>query len=187
MKKRNWAKRATVLLAVAMCIAFGASSAWAATQVVDGITWTYSVSGGNATVAGADPTTGALAIPSTLGGCPVTSIGQDAFSGFSMLTSVTIPDSVTSIGAYAFSGCTGLAGVTVPDSVKNLEEYAFYGCESLTDATILGNVTNDWNLHAYSGTGPGPFSDCTHLSSVTLGGKMEKIGNGMFMGCRNLK
>lgn len=62
----------------------------AATEVVDGITWTYIVSGGEAVVGGSygsqavsASTTGAITIPSTLGGYPVTSIGYYAFYGCS--------------------------------------------------------------------------------------------------------
>ena len=68
---------------------------------------------------------GALTIPATHNGKPVTSIGVDAFYGCTGLTSVTIPDSVTSIGEYAFGGCTGLTSVIIPNSVTSISEYAF--------------------------------------------------------------
>lgn len=61
--------------------------------------YTYSVSNGKATIT--DVTTsirGAVTIPSTLGGYPVTRIGDFAFEDCSSLTSVTIGSSVTSIG-----------------------------------------------------------------------------------------
>ena len=51
------------------------------TEIVDGIEWKYTISDGKATVgdgwssAISSSTTGAITIPSTLGGCPVTSIG----------------------------------------------------------------------------------------------------------------
>lgn len=72
------------------------------TETVNGITWTYTISNGEASVGGysspaVSPTTsGSIVVPSTLGGRPVTSIGYSAFSGCSGLTSVTIPGSVTS-------------------------------------------------------------------------------------------
>ena len=77
----------------------------AATETVNGIEWTYQVSNGKASLgngyyAPAIPSsaTGAISIPSTLGGYPVTSIGDYAFRDCDDLTSMTMPDSVTSIG-----------------------------------------------------------------------------------------
>ena len=74
-----------------------------------GITWVYSVRDGKASV-GVGPldtavpktTTGAITIPSSLGGYPVTSVGSFAFYGCNELSSVTIPDNVTSIDSRAF-------------------------------------------------------------------------------------
>lgn len=97
-----------ILPVVAVAAAFGA---WAETETVGGYTWTYRINGGTAEiyndgdVAISPEPTGAVMIPSTLGGKPVTSIGYMAFEVCSGLTSVTIPNSVTSIGDCAFSGC----------------------------------------------------------------------------------
>ena len=61
--------------------------------------YTYMVSNGEATITRCDnDASGSITIPSTLGGCPVTSIGDGAFSYCDSLTSITIPDRVTSIG-----------------------------------------------------------------------------------------
>jgi hypothetical protein len=51
---------------------------------------------------------GAVAIPTTIDGLPVTGIGDLAFSNKTNITSVTIPSSVNSIGSSAFSNCTAL-------------------------------------------------------------------------------
>jgi hypothetical protein len=56
-------------------------------------------------------TGGALILPNTINGLPVTCIGSAAFSNFTNVTSVTIPASVTNIGDSAFSGCANLVGV----------------------------------------------------------------------------
>lgn len=54
---------------------------------------------------------GAIVIPSTIYGYPVTFIGHAAFQYWDNLTSMTIPDSVTFIGPSAFTGCTNLKSV----------------------------------------------------------------------------
>ena len=102
--------------------------------------YTYTVSGGNATITGYTGAGGAIVIPSTLGGFPTVAIGTDAFYGNTSLTSVTIPNSVTSIGQGAFYSCTALTSVTIGSGVTSIGERAFYGCTSLTAITFLGLV-----------------------------------------------
>ena len=133
--------------------------AWAGTETVGDYTWTYSINGDTAEISGVSPSTGAVTIPSTLSGKPVTSIGSSAFSDCSGLTSVTIPDSVTSIGSYSFSGCNGLTSVTIPDSVTSIGNQAFYNCSGLTSVTIPNSVTN---------IGEYAFYNCSGIKSVTV-------------------
>lgn len=111
-------KKLLVMLATTFAI-----NAFAETETVDGYTWTYRIIDGgvelNGSYAGAisPKPTGAVAIPSVLGGKPVICIAMWAFSDCSGLTSVIIPDSVTSIEPNAFSRCSSLASVTIPDGM----------------------------------------------------------------------
>jgi hypothetical protein len=128
---------------------------------------------------------GAVVIPATTDGLPVTTIGEyafydngangNAFYGW-VLTSVTIGTNVTSIGDYAFEDCFSLTSVTIPNSVTSIGDGAFDGC-SLTSVTIPNSVTN---------IGGGAFSGCS-LTSVTIPDSVTNIGTGVFYGCSSLK
>jgi len=155
---------------------------FAVTETVDGITWRYQVSNGKAEIYNNDlaaiptSTTGAITIPATLGGYPITSIGSYAFRNCSGLTSVTIPGSVTSIGSYAFYGCSGLRDVVVPQYVCNNRMSSVFpsAYQSITNVIILDGVTS---IGSYA------FSGCSGLTSVTIPDSVTSIGNDAFSGC----
>ena len=183
-----------VLFAAAFC-------AQAATETVNGITWTYTVSNGKAeiysgsywTPAIPSSTTGAITIPSTLGGYPVTSIGDCAFYECSGLTSVTIPDSVTSIGDWAFYKCSGLTSVTIGNSVTSIGGFAFDGCKP-TSVTVPGSkcgidfsaVTTLVISEGTTSIKENAFSNCSSLKSVTIPESVQTIERRAFLGCTSL-
>jgi len=166
--------------------------------IVDG-QWTYIVENGGATIT-ASTATGAVTIPSVLGGYAVKKVGNYAFQGFTGLTSVTIPNSVTSIGVCAFSRCTALASVTIPNSVTSIDREAFGGCTSLTSITIPDSVTiigsqafeNCASLtsitipSSVTSIAGNTFYYCLSLASVTIPNSVTSIGNTAFMGCTSL-
>ena len=116
-------KAMKAMVAVAMVAVSFASMA--ETEVVDGITWTYTVTGDEVQIGDGSnaaiptDTAGAVVIPSELGGKPVTSLGYKSFLGCGAMTSLTIPDTVTTFG-YAMSGCDGLTSIAIPHSVTNI-------------------------------------------------------------------
>ena len=222
----KWRMHAAAILAVAVCPVLRAP---ADTETVDGVAWTYTVSGGTASIGdgslhwdagderghgSAIPagTAGAVSIPSTLGGCPVTAIGDYAFHGMDGLTGVTIPEGVTAIGAFAFENCTGLPGIVIPEGVTGIGWGAFEGCSGLETVAVPASATN---IEAYA------FCWCTAMESIEVaagnpayagedgilfdkgkttlvqcpGGKrgnyavpvgLEKLGTGAFAGCAGL-
>ena len=150
-----------------------------------GIVWTYTVSDGKATLGSADggnavplSTAGAIEIPSSLGGYPVTSVGDYAFYDCANLTRVTIPDSVTGIGDYAFLCCESLESMVIPDNVTSIGHDAFQGCVALTTVTMPGSVTN---------IGESAFWTCIGLSRITIPSSVMYIGGGAFAECENLQ
>ena len=132
----------------------------------------YEIKDDAVTITGCDKkASGAVTIPATIEGKPVTSIGNEAFYQCSSLTSIVISDSVTSIEGGAFLGCTSLTSITIPDSVSSIGEYAFSGCTSLTSITIPDGV---------SSIGRTAFSGCTSLTVVTFLGDAPKEGKNIF-------
>lgn len=190
--------RSTVILLVALAgtVAFGES------ETVGTYTYHYVVTNGAARIfadracAISPKPEGAVEIPSTLGGHPVTIIGAGAFSlidgspGISIedssvpvfgrrtissarkgLTAVTIPPSVTTIEECAFSMSDDLASVVVPDSVCTIGDEAFFRCEALTAVRIPAGITT---------IGRKTFSGCYKLSSLTLPDSVTRIKEDAF-------
>jgi hypothetical protein len=139
-------------------------------QVTEGL-WTYIVENGGATITGSTAT-GAVTLPSELGGYAVKKVGNGSPPIFgnqsTSVTSVYIPSSVTNIGDYAFSGCTSLTSTTIPNSVTSIGNYAFQGCSSLTSITIPNGVTS---------IGEGAFDGCTALTSINIGSSSPGLIN----------
>jgi hypothetical protein len=156
---------------------------------------------------------GAVEIPSTINGKPVTSIGDYAFSGCYGLTSVSIPSSVTSIGSYAFYFCTELTSVSIPSSVTSIANGAFSVCVGLVSFSVdaanpnyssLGGVLFNklqTSLIQYPGGKSGAYtipssvtsiadeaiSSCINLTSVLIPSSVTSIGSYGLYGCPELK
>lgn len=140
--------------------------------------YTYVVSGGKAKITDCKSyASGAITIPSSLGGYPVTSIGFEAFSHCTGLTKIIIPDTITTISGYAFYNCSSLTNITIPYTITTIYNYTFYGCNSLTDITIPDSVTV---------IGDVAFSHCCNLTNVTIGKNVTTIGRSAFSYCDRL-
>jgi len=125
------------------------------TQMVNGIKWTYSV--WNSSTAHIEnysvknlgdgtgliyyksvipkTTTGAIVVPSKLGGYPVVAIEQNAFQGCSQITSVVFPtNNVISFPTCSmFDGCDKLTSVTMPEKIldNRFGAYNFLGAKAI--------------------------------------------------------
>lgn len=125
-------------------------------------TFTTNFANGAITISGYTGPGGAVIIPSTTNGWPITAIGSGAFQHQATVTDITIPGSVTNIGYGAFFDCTGLTNVSMGSGVLSLSSgsgvFAEFGC----------------------------FTFCTGLRSVILPASMTNIGINAFYSCTNL-
>jgi hypothetical protein len=114
--------------------------------------FTCTTNAGALTITGYTGSGGAVEIPSTINGLPVTAIGDNAFYGSSNLTSVAIGNSVTGIGGYSFASCSSLTNVLVGSAVTSIGICAFFSCPSLARVYFQGNAPS---------LGPGAFNHDT--------------------------
>jgi hypothetical protein len=137
----------------------------------------YQTNGAGAVITAYAGSGGAVVIPDTLGGLPVTTIGYRAFSGLTHSATVTIPNQAIVIGWQAFFGCTGLQSVTIPSSVSNIGTEAFAGCSNLTNVIIEAGM---------SVIPDSAFAYCSSLKSFTIPNSVTSIGSAAFRGCSSL-
>lgn len=184
------------IIAMALTLITG-MALYADTELIDGVTWSYTQSGGEATVTGATPCAGDMVVPETLGGATVTRIGDRAFLNKSEITKMTLPGSIEIIGDSAFESCTALRDINIPygvttigarafslcaltkvelpDTVVSLgSEYVFYQCMNLETLRLSSNLTSI-PLCA--------FDSCTSLKSIEIPSKVTTISFGAFCNC----
>lgn len=99
---------------------------------------------------------GALVIPETVSGVPVTMIrlgegGASIFKSCPKLTEITIPSGMKNVFRFAFKGCTNLKKVIIEDGVESVGAAAFAGCKNLTEVEI-GATVHDFGEAAFADT-----------------------------------
>jgi len=116
-------------------------------------------------------------LPSSL-----TSIGSYAFKGCNRIQKLDLKDGPEVIDSYAFSGCTMLSGVEFGPDVREIKNDAFRDCTSATWFVFGNNITTIGNY---------AFGNCSSLEHVYLPDSLETLGtskyNGPFTDCTNLK
>ncbi len=164
--------------------------------------FTYTTNDGAITITGYTGSGGAVTIPATITGLPVTTLGDFAFDS-APITSVTIPSSVNYIGNYAFQYCTNLTNVTIPNSVRLINFGAFLGCSSLAGISLPNGIRSiqGWTFNLCTSltniTIPNSvtfirdlaFHQCDSLTTITIPDSVTRIGEGLqgvFAGCDNL-
>ena len=167
---------------------------------------------GSITISGYGGPGGAVIIPDSISGLPVTSVAGYAFYSISNLTRVTIPNSVTSIAAYAFYYCPSLTNVVIGSGVTNLGSPPFGSCTSLSAITVdggnpvyaseagilfdktlttliqypMGLVGSYTISNRVTAIGNGAFSSCAGLTSVTIPSTINNLTDSSFENCSSL-
>ncbi|MDO4743511.1 MAG: leucine-rich repeat protein, partial [bacterium] len=178
------------------------------------IIYGYEVSNGQATITACPKSaSGAIEIPSTINGYPVTTLGYQSFAFRSDITSITIPSSVTAIEYGSFFRCSGLTSIRIGSSVTFIGARVFDSCTSLTNIEVDDNNPNyksyDGNLFSKGGKvlmqyaigktdqhytipnsvtsiGECAFSYCPALTSVTIPTSVTSIEKYAFQYCSAL-
>ena len=103
-------------------------------------------------------TGGAVTIPATVNGKPVTKINTEVFCERSDVTSVTLQEGLQYIGNKAFYG-TGITSLSLPGSITGLGDEAFAACPSLASISFGSGST---------GVNSTTFNKLPNLASITV-------------------
>lgn len=176
-------------IVLASCSFFCVKVQGALTENVDGRTWTYTISDGEATIVASEerigntqPSSlgyrslqedGEIVIPNRLGGCPVTRLESFALYNLYRLKSVVIPKTVRVIGYKSFYNCYSLRSIDIPDSVEIICSSAFQACAGLKSVVIPDGVTVI-EADAFGGCG---------LKTVKIPRSVTEIKEGAFAYC----
>ena len=179
---------------LALCLLIGCATLYAEESTIssdyaNGIYWTFTVDDWNREISLYNnhvatiptDTSGAIAIPDTLWGYPVTSIAFGAFLDCDQLTSVSIPSSVEQIVTAAFLNCASLTSITVDP-----ENQAFSSIDGLLCSkdgkTLLMVPTGLTTVNIPEGITrlEGAFNLCLNLTSVTIPSSVTEIRGGAY-------
>ena len=174
--KKLIAMALTVLLVV-LALPVCALAAEGSTGTENGFAW-RELSDSTVALTGYTGPGGAVQIPDTLNGLPVSAIGDYAFNGNSYITSVGMPDTITSIGESSFSYCTNLLTLHLSDSL------VFIGRATFTNCTSLGALVFPSSLRTI---GNDAFHYCISVASIELNDGLESVGTSAFFMCNGLK
>ncbi len=79
---------------------------------------------------------GAVVIPSTTNGLPVTTIAGNAFHLKDQVPIITLPNSITNIGSGAFRVCFALTNINIPGSVLSIGDFVLDGNSDVSTVTL---------------------------------------------------
>jgi len=146
--------------------------------------YTYTVDSGRATITDVDTSvSGAVSVPSSLGGYPVTEIGMNAFTWCENVTEIIIPEGIMTINDYAFNYCKSLVSIHIPVSVSYIGRQIFGSCENLKIITVAeGNAKYMSKGNSLIEIASRTLIEGSSLSLIPEDGSVTKIGDHAFNG-----
>lgn len=168
-------------------------------------TWTYTLSGNNATITAlATNDVTEIIVPSKIGTANVIKINGSCFKNFYSITKITFPDTITRLYSSVCQNCTALKSVILPAKLQVLEGYVFDGCTALetvepflpeTITELHGaifrncsNLTGKLTLHSKARTYYDNTFYNTGITSIDLGNcKNGSYSSGTFANCKKLE
>ena len=175
----------TRFLSAALAAMLIPAVAMAETETIDGVTYTFTVSGGAATITATD--TGdakAVNIPETLGGATITALGNSSFANNTTIQKVFIPETVTrlgtpgTMGGSVFEGCIALTSCNIPSGVTDIPDECFRECSKLRRIVLPAGLKS---------IGSSAFYGCSSLETINYPEGLTSIGSNAFEKCSSLK
>jgi hypothetical protein len=148
-------------------------------SAIDHENYEYTTDGTAITITGYNGAGGALKIPSTINGLPVTTIGEEAFL-YAPIVTLEISDGIQIIENEAFYGCSGMISVILPSTIEEIGEKAFYLCIDLVTINLNEGLTT---------LGDSAFAYCSRLggtSTITIPSTLSIIPDFAFYNCTAL-
>jgi hypothetical protein len=151
----------------------------------------FTTNNGAITITGYTGSGGAVVIPGTTNGYPVTGIGKSAFAYCTNLTSVTIPNNITNIGEAVFLGSANLTNISVNASNPSYSSTTNGVLLDKGQGTLIQypeGLTNDiYTLpNGVTNIGPYAFASCFRLTTVSIPYQVKSIGEFAFSECSGL-
>lgn len=102
---------------------------------------------------------------------------------------------------WNFAGCRSLHSISIPENIKYIRTADFFLTESLKNVVFCGNKLKKIEDYAFAKSGieeitipegceeidNGAFHSCENLRIVNLPSSLQKLGDKVFMGCKNLQ
>ncbi|MCM1438082.1 MAG: leucine-rich repeat domain-containing protein [Roseburia sp.] len=129
---------------------------------------------------------------------PVTAVGDGAFYLCPRLEGIPLGEGLTEIGARAFEGCTQLTAITLPDTCVTLKEMCFEssgltevqksdGVQTVGNRAFWECGISEISLPAVVSIGDSAFYNCGLLREISVGDKLQTVGEGAFRGVADLE